>query len=435
MKRNTGLYLFSLFLLIALMPLAYAASLNYEITSVEVNDLDLSSISSFDVERDEDLEIEVTIFGESNTTSQVTDDVRIEAEIIGYEFGPISDITQVFSVDAGKTYKKVLHLHIPDDIDASQEYTLRIRASDPLDEEEMNFKLHIDEQRHSLNIFDVILSPTTIQAGKPFFGKVRIENLGEKEENDVKVVMSIPQLGISESGFIPELVSQKQEESEDFFQEQSSDQIEFILRVPEDAATGEYTVQVDVIYNRGNSKISQTRKIMVQALPQPAAVETVINPESTLKTTTVGQEVMYRIMIANLGTDKGVYSIQLDGAQWADARVEPGFLTVLPDSTGEFTVFVTPLDGADARTYSFNARVMLGTEVVSDVILQTKVESAVEPSAAPATFKTILAVIFAILVIVLIVLGITIAVRKTQEAEQDTPNAAEGQTYYYSPKR
>lgn len=426
----------SLFLLmVALIPAVAATSPNYQITSVEVNDLDLTNIASFDVERDEDLEIEVTILGESNVTDQVTDDVRVEAEIIGYEFGPISDITPIFSVDAGKTYKKILRLHIPDDIDASQEYTLRIRVSDPLDEEEQSFKLNIDEQRHALNIFDIILSPTIVQAGKPFFGKVRVENLGEKEENDVKVVMSIPQLGITESGFIPELVSQQQEEAEDFFQEQSSDQIEFILRIPEDAPSGEYTVQVDVLYNRGNSRVSQTRKITVQALPQPAAVETVVNPEATSKTTMVGQEVMYRIMIANVGTDKGVYSIQLDGVQWADARVEPGFLTVLPDSTGEFAVFITPLESAEPRTYSFNARVMLGNEVVSDVILQTKVEAAKEPSAAPATFKTILAIIFAILVVVLIILGIIIAVRKTQEAEGETPTAAEGQTYYYSPKK
>ncbi len=418
-----------------MLPSVLATSPNYQIKQVEVNDLDITAITNLDVERDEDLEIEVTLFGESTANGTVTDDVRIEAEIIGYEFGPISDITPVFSVDAGNTYKKTLHLHIPDDIDASQHYTLRIRVSDPLDEEEQSFTLNIDEQRHALNIFDVILSPTTVQAGKPFFGKVRVENLGEKEENDVKVVMSIPQLGISESGFIPELVSQQQELSEDFFQEQSSDQIEFILRIPEDAPSGEYTVQVDVIYNRGNSKVSQTRKILVQALPQAAAVETVINPESTSKTTKSGVEVMYRIMIANLGTEKGVYSIQLDGVQWADARVEPGFLTVLPDSTGEFAVFVTPMDSAEARTYTFNARVMLGTEVVSDVILQTKVEKAEEASAAPTTFKMVLAIIFAILVLVLIVLGVIIAIRKTQEADEETPTAAEGQTYYYSPKR
>ena len=78
---------------------------------------------------------------------------------------------------------------------------------------------------------------------------------------------------------------------------------------------------------------------------------------------------------------------------------------------------------------------MLGTEVVSDVILQTKVEKMAEASATPATFKTILAIIFAILVVVLIVLGIVIAVRKTAEAEEETPGTAEGQTYYYSPKK
>jgi hypothetical protein len=39
-----------------------------------------------------------------------------------------------------------------------------------------------------------------------------------------------------------------------------------------------------------------------------------------------------------------------------------------------------------------------------------------------------------VLVVVLIVLGIVVAIRKSAE-DEETPNAAEGQTYYYSPKR
>ena len=416
--------------LLTVAPSVHASSPNYDITKVEIDDVEVSG--TYDVERDTEIEIEVTLQGDANMTADFVDDVRIEAEIIGYEFGPISDTTPVFSVDKGITYKKILHLHIPEDIDASEVYTLRIRASDKNDDEEVTISLNIDEQRHFLNIFDIVVSPTKIMAGKPFFTKVRVENLGEKEENDIKVMVSVPELGISESGFIPELVTQIDEQEEEFFEQQSSDQIEFILRVPEDASTGVYTVQVDVIYNRGNSKITETKTISVDALPQAANVETIINPESTSKTTMVGSEVVYRIMVANLGTEKGVYSIQLDGTQWADAHVEPGFLTVLPDSTGEFRVFITPMKGVDARTYTFNARVLQGNEVVSDVILQTKVEEA-EQSNAPA-FKTILAVIFAVLVVVLIVLGIVVAIRKSAE-DEETPNAAEGQTYYYSPNR
>ena len=411
-----------------------AESPNYDIIQVEVNDLEVLD-NVLDVERDEDLEVEVYVEGDANISGSFVDKVRVEAEIIGYEFGPISDVTEVFSVEAGVVHKKLLHLHIPDDIDASEKYTLRIRVSDQVDEEELLIALNVDEQRHALNIFDIIISPTNVMAGKPVFGKIRVENLGEKEENDVKVMISIPQLGVSESGFIPELVTQLEEEDEEFFEQQSSDQIEFILRIPEDAPSGEYTVQVDVVYNRGHSQVSESRRITVQAIPQGKVMETVINPETTSKTAKVGEQVQYRVMIANLGDEKGVYSVQLDGTQWAEAYVEPGFLTVMPDSTGQFTIFLRPLEGADARMYTFNARVMLGNEVVSDVILQTKVEEAAEEKAASATtFKTVLAIIFAILVVVLIVLGIIIAVRRAEE-DDESPGAVEGQTYYYSPKR
>ncbi len=435
MKRNTGLYLTSFALLIlaffAMTPMVHAAP-NYSITQIEIDDIIVTG--TFDVERDQDLDIEVVLTGAGNITGGVIDNVRIEAEIIGYEFGPIIDATPIFSVDQGITYRKTLRLHIPNDIDSSKTYTLRIRASDPIDQEEQTVSLNIDEQRHDLNIVDAFLTPSIVQAGKPVFAKVRVENLGEKEEDDIKVVVSIPQLGVSESGYIPRLVTQQQEQHEQFFERMSSDEIDFILRAPEDAQTGDYTVQIDVIYNRGNSRISETRKLSVQALPQASAVETVINPETTFKTIKIGEEGIYKVMVANLGTEKGVYSIQLDGTQWADAHVEPGFLTVLPGSTGEFQVFVTPISGADARTYSFNARVMQGTEVVSDVILQAKVEPAQQQSSSPATFKMVLAGIFGLLVVILIILGIIVAYKKTTE-NNEAAGAAEGQTYYYSPKK
>ena len=79
MKINTGLILSLFLLLVAMLPSVLATSPNYQIKQVEVNDLDITAITNLDVERDEDLEIEVTLFGESTANGTVTDDVRIEA--------------------------------------------------------------------------------------------------------------------------------------------------------------------------------------------------------------------------------------------------------------------------------------------------------------------------------------------------------------------
>src|SRR5574341_761734 len=115
------------------------------------------------------------------------DDVRVKAEIDGYEYGDIEDRTSLFDIDAGNVYRKTLNLVIPNDIDASETYTLRVEVSDSDNQEEFNVSLNIDEQRHNLGIFDVLVNPSRVAAGRPLFLNVRIENLGEMKEENVKV--------------------------------------------------------------------------------------------------------------------------------------------------------------------------------------------------------------------------------------------------------
>ena len=97
-----------------------ADSPNYNITRVEVNDVLLQG-RVLDIERTDSLSIEVEL-----EVSADTDDVRVEAEIEGYEFGDIKDKSEIFDAEAGRTYKKTLTLEIPDDLQASKTYTLRI---------------------------------------------------------------------------------------------------------------------------------------------------------------------------------------------------------------------------------------------------------------------------------------------------------------------
>ncbi len=364
-----------------------AESPNYDILSVEVDDLQVyssggsGSITSLDVERGSTVNIEVVLEGDANMTGglvELVDDVFVEAKIIGYEFGSISDMTGPFSVEAGKTYKKTLTISIPSDIDASEVYSLRIEVSDAVDEEYVYFDLHIDEQRHSINIYDVLLNPSsTVTAGNPVFVTVRLENLGEKKEEDVKVKVSIPELGISAINYIEELVTQIQENNELYKDnEESSRQIDMLLRIPEDAETGTYEVRVDVEYNRGHSFLSESLSLNVQGLKEEEGVQTILNSDSTSKAASAGEEVVYKIMIANLGDEAGIYSVQVDGVStWAELSVDPGFLTVMPDSTGEVAVKVSPFEAKESETHTWVARIMLGTTFIGELTFTTKVQA------------------------------------------------------------
>ena len=240
-----------------------AAAPDYNIFSVEVNDLHVFGgggkiIPNLDIERGDTLEIEVVIQGNKTISGGQVPDVRIEAKIVGYEFGTISDISDIFSIDENLVYRKVLTLVIPEDIDASELYTLRIEVSDSNNEEQVEFQLNIDEQRHSLNIFDIVVNPSTsVMAGQHIFPIVRVENLGERKEDDVRVTVSVPELGISTTNYINDLITEEQEDQEVFrLDERSSAQLDFLLRIPEDATTGEYTLKVDVMYNRGHSLLT-----------------------------------------------------------------------------------------------------------------------------------------------------------------------------------
>ena len=270
---------------------------------------------------------------------------------------------------------------------------------------------------------------------KPQVVVVEREEPVVEEENDILVRAAIRELGIEDSNFIGELVTLQQEEEERFlFEEEAQGQVGLVLRMPTDAPAGDYTLEVTIEYNRGHSVVTETRTIFVQGAKEEAEVETILNIDTTTKQAQVGEEVIYTVTIANLGTEKGVYSLSLDGLGTSlEGIVQPGFLTVLPDSTGQVTISVTPTEDAEARDYAFVANILLGTEVINQINLRTKVLKAEEVAQSTGvSAKTVLGIVFVVLVLVLIVLGVVIAFRKDNGDENgsDDGSAAQAQTYY-----
>ena len=436
----------SLLLVLMTVGLVHADSDHYDFTNVEINDLlffDGTTIlqQELNLLQEEFLKVKFTLQANETIFGGFVDPVFCSVDLEGYEYGKVSTSIGPFSVEEGKLYQKTLSLQVPEDIDTSESYTIRLECSDQIDQEEIEFTVFLNEVRHNVKIFDTLLNPSNqIGAGKPLFVTVRLENLGEKQEDDIKVTASVKELGISVANYLGELVTLQQEEDEEFlFEEEAQGQIELLLRMPDDAPSGTYTLNIDVEYNRGHSKVSQQLPLTVVGLPdETPKVDTVINIDSTSKEVTLGQTVDYKLMIANLGSEKGVYLVQTEGISWGSASVNPGFLTVLGESTGEVTISVTPNEGAVAQDYVFVARVLLGNDIVNEITLNTKVKSDEETNAGAAlTFKMVLGIIFGILVIILVVLGLIIAFKKddTEDEDAPSPSVAQGQTYYYTPKK
>jgi len=422
-----------LFLAVLLVGIGVVAASDYVVDSVQVDDIvAVEGGDAIFVERGQDAVIEAYISGNASV-----DNVRVKAYLGGYEYDDVEASTETFAVEEGVDYRKVLRLSIPNDLEASDDYTLRVKVFDDDNEIEKSFTLRIKEPRHSLNIQDVIVRPDAeIDAGKSLFVTVRVENLGAKKEEDIKVVASIPELGITAREYIDELTA-AEDPNED--EEDSLSSKELLLRIPESAKTGDYDLDVRVEYNRGHSAETQTVKVHVTGVAADDAVvaekkaETVTSIDSTSKTVEQGAEVSYKLTIANLGSEPVIYSIEVAGEQlFADARVEPGFVTVQPDSTAEFLVTLKAKPDASEGRHSLVAKVKSGNAVVQELSLSADVSKrTVGSSVLGGDVKQAAMIGVVVLVVILVIVGLVIAFSKKGN---DEPGAGEGQSYYFYPK-
>ncbi len=422
MKYKQFLLLFAV-LAVFFAGIAAVSAQNFSVGKIEVNDVDLTDgTRTLKVERDEQLSIRVEV-----TCVNESDKMRVRARIDGYEFGSVEDMTLIDRCYTGSVHNEILQLHVPYDIDASQEYDLRVEVFDGKDSFERTALLLIEEQRHKVNIFDILTNPTSVKAGSPVFVTVRVENLGYKPEDNVKVVAAIPELGASASGYLQDDLITEAEADRDHFDDddEQSTSVTLMLRIPEDAATGNYNVDVTVEFNRGHDFITGSKPIFVQAQEQQVKrAEALITVDSSSKVVSSQEETGYRVLIANIGDEAGLYTVEVDGVDsWGYSRAEPAFVQVKGGSTGEAWIFVKARPDTKEGTYNFVARVMEGTNVAKEIVLRAGVEGD-KAQAQALDLRIVLAGLFILLVVVLVVLAIILAARK----ERSKPEEVKGTT-------
>ncbi len=404
-----------------------AFSNDYRIEKVEIDGTesvpDYYGARTVSVNRGEAVPIDVWVNAFNNV-----DNVRVEVSLKGYERGTISYTSDVFELEQNTVKKVPLVLNLPEDLDASETYTLTIEVSDKHNSFEEEHLIRIKEKRHLLNVLDVIFRPSsTVEAGRFLRTVVRVENLGARSEEDIKVTVSIPELGVSTRDFIDELVTEDEEEDDD---ESSLSTNELVLQIPKDAKEGDYEVRVDVEFNRGNDVETIKKTVHVLGETEKAdETETIVSLDSTSKTLAQGEEGVYRLTFANLGEERNLYSVEVLGTEtWADLSVEPGFLSVGPSESGDLLVKVTPKEAAALGSKVFTLRIKADNKLVKEVNLNANVA---EKTAGLPGIRNVLEVIFAVLVLVLIILALVIAFRKVRGREEGPEVGSNSEQTYY----
>ncbi len=252
-------------LLCTLALVGAVAAIPVNITRVEIDDhkINPDQINRLDVLRNSEVDFEVTL-----EASEDLDNVEVEVIVSGFEHNKdkeLRDHIGPFDMDTGVTYRKNLQITFPELVE-EDDYKVRVIMTDRNGREVIeNYNIKIDVQRHDLKIVDALFTPSRhVQAGQALLTTVRVENFGEKDEKDVKVTASIPELGISASDFIEEIESDDEKQSEQLY-----------LKTEKCTKPGVYDMILQVSYNDGFDRTSVEGQIEVLENPACAEKETV----------------------------------------------------------------------------------------------------------------------------------------------------------------
>ncbi|MBI4144500.1 hypothetical protein HY486_04595 [Candidatus Woesearchaeota archaeon] len=376
------------------------------IDTVEIDDVLLqpSSTTRLDIERGQNINVRVKITAQANLPN-----VELLGFLSGYEFNDIpneriSDVTQLFDLQSNVSYVRTLQIPLPSDAQVD-DYKLRIIVSDRFGEStNANFNFKIDAERHSLKIEDVLLIPgARIRSGSALLARVRIENKGQRDENDVKVVVSLPALGVSATDYIDEIQnSDRQDETEEMF-----------LRLPRCAEPGIYKLNVDVFFNDNRRKESTTRDVQIiedSTCAQPTTPTSTTGQGTIVAATQLvnlvqGESTIVPFSITNPGRTQQPYTISFQAPQGLNIKVSPtSSIIVAPGKTE--TLYV-----------SLEAKDITGTQVVTAIVTsgtETLQTTNITVNITPKTSMTkILQGVLIALVGLLVLIGIVIALRRT----------------------
>jgi hypothetical protein len=453
MNKNVKMFSLAVMLLIALLSLATFVSADsdfYDIEKVEVDGVELDPLTPavLQVELDDTVEVEVTVLGadfdvvcdETTGTDPEhencngVDDARVEVSIHGYEYGDLDDVSDIFDIEDGVSYKKTLNIELPDDLEVEDDnfYTLHVEVYDDNDRETFSadIELFIERPRHSVKLVDTIFA-SSVDAGNYLYFEARVENLGDSNEDDIKVEVDIA--GVANTAtYIDELAAFEEDNEDD----ESSDSANLNLYISEDTLSGYYDVTVTVTYDRGHEELVQVESVWIDGVDaevvDPATEQTPAEVTVSLSSTDLvgssDEASTFTLNFANAGDLSETYVVAVSGvAQWATSSIEPSVVIVNGGSSEEISVTVTPDSDAEGE-YEFTVQIL---DSSSEVVQEVSMSMNVEKTSTAVTGSSALKIVFIVLIVLIILIGLVVAFRRLGDDEDEDPlEPKDGQAYY-----
>ncbi len=417
-------------LLVIMVFASVTAALAFDQTvvkSIELNGREIftTNVKSLDVKKGERLDINVQL-----TAPQTEDlkNVEITARFV-YEYSDVervADSTPLFDLDAGDTVFKRLSLVVPKEIE-EQSLDLFVMILDKTTLVQQKVRLHIKGQRHDVGVERILFTPQKqVQAGSYVVGKIRVENFGQFDEDDLLVSASIPELGVSDADTIDNLEREKEVTSEELY-----------LQVPACAKPGVYTVEVDVLYDNDRGKVHAEFPVEVvrgqnNYCGEEKEQKSPVVVPSSVQQVGPGEAAVYPVTVFNAGRNAQTYVVSVEAGDWATVKIEPSnVVTVEPSQTQ--TVYVY----AHAKAGQFGDKLLgLTVKAGNDVVSTSALKVAVTGSAVSEpvtntggeTLRKVLEIGLIVLVVLIVLLGLIVGFNKLREDDEDDED--EKKSYY-----
>ncbi len=428
---------------------------NLEVVSVEINGEEVDSTLVFNntsginlaseaptVEEGEDVEVTVKF-----RANDLFENVRLEAEVSGYEFddGVLKARTSAFELrgtgTALTTREKTLTLQLPRRLEQDR-YVLRLRVTSA-DQDALDMTryvvLQVEPVRRGLDIADVALSPgNTVKAGRSLLATVLLENFGSRDLKDVKVTVAVPALGVSATEFVDVLPTDDgdnfdtdEEDNEDNDNVEHDDVPEMFLPLPASAAEDDYEV---VVSAESASVPRVTKKYTLHVLAderfqaQADRLVLAVAPES--QTVASGSTARYAVALTNAGSSSRAYLLSATTGDWASASLSEQLVVLESGKNKVVYVDVTAAQNAAAGQHTVTLTVSADGSVLETVSFGASVPAAAQQPAQTATgsanvnLRTGLEIALIVLVVVLVIVGLILGFSRLRKDD------GEEKTYY-----
>ncbi len=355
--------LIGLILALSLISIGTAFALPLTVNEVQIDDITLTSgANRVSLDRNAEYSVEIQF-----TPQQAIENLELEAFISGYEYNyddKISDGTPADDYDANITYKRTLSIRIPKDVEEDS-YKIRVLFSDrDGDTLIKDYNLKLDPVKNAVEIVDIILSQEILEAGNVLTAVIRLANLGEDDEEDIRVELSVPELGLMQVEYIDEIAAEDEESSE-----------ELLLRIPTDAKPGVYTLNVRADYDNRHASVFSSATFSVKnnakALSGP---KTVIVVGSQIESASAAKPGIFPVSLTN-NLRAQAFTLAVEGVDgWADAEINPVNTALLESGeTAQFAVILTPNRGVEAGTRVFTVNFYTGGKALKQIPLTVNV--------------------------------------------------------------